>query len=77
MYSWIALGLCLQAVHDGLPTSRLVSHYPHPATNMQQSYDFESLSNRWLAIEPRPCLLELSSQAEQCRLVAVARYQLN
>ena len=61
----------------GCPRHVLSATIRHPATNMQQSYDFESLSNRWLAIEPRPCLLELSSQAEQCRLVAVARYQLN
>jgi hypothetical protein len=36
-----------------------------------------SPSNRWLAIEPRSCLLELSSKAEERRLVAVAGDELN
>ena len=37
----------------------------------------ESPSNRRLAIEPRPRLLKLPGQAEERRLVAVARNELN
>src|SRR5215469_396151 len=38
---------------------------------------FKSHCDRWLAIEPRPRLLELCGQSKQRCLVAVARDELN
>jgi hypothetical protein len=66
-----------QAVHDGCPRHVLSATIRQPATHMQQSDDCESLNKRWLAIEPWSRLLELPGQPEECRLVAVARDELN
>jgi hypothetical protein len=47
------------------------------ADHAERSNARESPSNRRLAIEPRPRLLKLPGQAEERRLVAVARNELN
>src|SRR5215472_8157499 len=48
-----------------------------PALRSERTAKCASASDRWLAIEPRPRLLELRGEAEQRRFVAVARDELN
>jgi hypothetical protein len=56
-----------------------VGGYPGSVQRAVERADskFESHCDRWLAIEPRPRLLELRGQSKQRRLVAVARDKLN